>query len=170
MSRGFVKEDDQEESPIIPNRSPLPEGVLNYVTPEGFQALQNELEELENERTAIPKEETPEKRAALKVVNAKINMLLERINSAEVVEVPEAPPEEIRFGAHVTFRFKSENTDRTFQIVGVDEADVKAKKIGFTSPIARVLLGKKAGDVTELKLAHGTREIHIKKVTYGKHN
>lgn len=166
MSRAFVKEDDQEENPIIPNRAPLPEGVLNYVTPEGYQALQNELEELEGERNAIPTEETPEKRAAFKVVNGKINMLLERINSAELVEIPESPPEEIRFGAHVTFRFKTEKADRTFQIVGVDEADVKAKKIGFTSPIARVLLGKKAGDIAELKLAQGTREIHIKKVSY----
>lgn len=168
MSRGFVKEDDQEESPIIPNRAPLPEGVSNYVTPEGFQALQNELKELEVERTAIPKEETPEKRSALKVVNGKINMLLERINSAEVVETPETPPEEIRFGAWVTFRFKTEKSDRTFQIVGVDEANIKAKKIGFTSPIARVLLGKKAGDTAELKLEHGIREIHIKKIQYRK--
>lgn len=168
MSRAFVKEDDQEENPIIPNRAPLPDGVLNYVTPRGYQALQNELEELEEERNAIPKEETPEKRAALKVVNGKINMLLERINSAEVVETPEAPPEEIRFGAYVTFRFKTENADRTFQIVGVDEANVKDKKIGFTSPIARVLLGKKAGEITELKLDHGTREIHIKTITYDK--
>src|SRR5690554_6310972 len=98
MSRGFVKEDDQEENPIIPNRAPLPEGVLNYVTPEGFRALQKELKKLENERNAVPKEETPDKRAALKVVNARINMLLERINSAEIVEPPLSPPEEIRFG------------------------------------------------------------------------
>lgn len=168
MSRGFVKEDDQEENPIIPNRAPLPDGVSNYVTPDGLQALQDELQKLESERTAIPKEETPEKRAALKVVNGKINMLLERINSAEVVEVPEVALEEVRFGAHVTFRFKSEKSDRVFQIVGVDEANVKAKKIAFTSPIARVLIGKKVGDIAELKLEHGTREIHIKKITYGK--
>jgi len=168
MSRAFVKEDDQEEHPIIPNRAPLPDGVLNYVTPEGFQALQKELEELEAERNAVPKEETPERRSALTVINGKINMLVERINSAEVVDTPKEPLEEIRFGAYVTFRFKTENADRTFQIVGVDEANVKAMKIGFTSPIARVLLGKKAGDIAELKLEHGTREIHIKNVTYGK--
>jgi transcription elongation factor GreB len=43
MSRGFVKEDDQEEAPIIPPRAALPNGVTNYVTPNGLQELKTEL-------------------------------------------------------------------------------------------------------------------------------
>jgi transcription elongation factor GreB len=42
MSRGFVKEDDQEETPIVPPRADLPEGVVNYVTQGGMGELLNE--------------------------------------------------------------------------------------------------------------------------------
>lgn len=47
MSRGFVKEEDQEEAPIIPPRAALPNGVTNYVTPKGYQDLLDELKALE---------------------------------------------------------------------------------------------------------------------------
>ncbi len=38
MSRGFVKEDDQEEVPMVPRRAYLPEGVTNFVTPNGYES------------------------------------------------------------------------------------------------------------------------------------
>jgi len=47
MSRGFVKEEDQEEPPFIPPRASLPPGAINYVTPEGYQDLIKERENLE---------------------------------------------------------------------------------------------------------------------------
>lgn len=166
MSRGFVKEDDQEENPIIPNRAPLPPGAANYVTPIGLEMLMNEKHDLEAERKLVPLEESPEKRAALKVVNGKLNMLIERINSAEVVDLSEIESDEIRFGAIVTFQFSNESKPRTFQIVGVDEADVKQKKIAFTSPIAKALMGKKTGENTDLKLENGVKGISIHKIEY----
>jgi len=166
MSRAFVKEDDQEENPIIPQRSFLPDGVTNYVTPTGLVQLQNEKTALDEERKDIPIEESPERRAALKVLNGKLNMLLERINSAEVIEHSDMDTTEIRFGANVTFQFSNENKNRKFQIVGVDEANIKARKIAFTSPIAKAMLGRKAGDNAELKLENGTKEIAILKVDY----
>src|SRR5690554_6951809 len=166
MSRGFVKEDDQEENPIIPNRAPLPPGAANYVTPTGLEMLMNEKSDLEAERKLVPMEESPEKRAALKVINGKLNMLMERINSAEVVNLTQMENDEIRFGAIVTFQFSNEKTTRTFQIVGVDEANVKQKKIAFTSPIAKALIGKKTGENTDLKLEHGVKGISIHKIEY----
>lgn len=45
MSRGFVKEGDQEETPIIPPRAALPAGATNYVTPTGMELLQAERKE-----------------------------------------------------------------------------------------------------------------------------
>jgi transcription elongation factor GreB len=50
MSRGFVKEDDQEETPIVPPRADLPEGVVNYVTQGGMDELLNEKQELISEK------------------------------------------------------------------------------------------------------------------------
>lgn len=166
MSRAFVKEDDQEENPIIPQRAPLPEGATNYVTTAGLRALEKEKQSLEKERKDIPSEESPERRSALKVVNGKMNMLLERINSAEVIEPSKNDITEIRFGARVTFRFSSENKIFKFQIVGVDEANVKDGKIAFTSPIAKALLGKKAGEKATLILENGSKEISILEFNY----
>ncbi|NEN25492.1 transcription elongation factor GreA [Cryomorpha ignava] len=166
MSRGFVKEDDQEENPIIPNRAPLPAGAANYVTANGLKELILEQESLEAERKAVPAEESPEKRSALKVINGKLNMLIERINSAEVVDLSEIESDEIRFGAIVTFQFSNESQKRIFQIVGVDEADVKEKKIAFTSPIAKALMGKKTKENTQLQLENGTKDITIHKIEY----
>ena len=51
MSRGFVKEDDQEEIPIVPPRADLPEGVANYVTQVGMNELLAEKQMLVNEKT-----------------------------------------------------------------------------------------------------------------------
>lgn len=54
----------------------------------------------------------------------------------------------------------------TYQIVGVDEADLKAAKVSVTSPIARALIGKSAGDVVEVQAPSGIREYEILDVRY----
>ncbi len=54
----------------------------------------------------------------------------------------------------------------TYQIVGEDEADIKAGKISVSSPIARALIGKYAGDVVEVKAPGGVREFEILDVRY----
>lgn len=53
-----------------------------------------------------------------------------------------------------------------YQIVGEDEADLKEAKISFTSPIARALIGKYAGDVVEVNAPSGIREYEILDVQY----
>lgn len=54
----------------------------------------------------------------------------------------------------------------TYQIVGEDEADIKAGKISVSSPIARALIGKYAGDVAEVQAPGGVREYEILDVRY----
>ena len=54
----------------------------------------------------------------------------------------------------------------TYQIVGEDEADIKEGKISVSSPIARALIGKYAGDVTEVQAPGGVREFEILDVRY----
>lgn len=54
----------------------------------------------------------------------------------------------------------------TYQIVGEDEADIKESKVSVTSPIARALIGKSAGDVVEVKAPAGIREYEILEVRY----
>ena len=54
----------------------------------------------------------------------------------------------------------------TYQIVGIDEADIKVSKVSVTSPIARALIGKSAGDVVAVEAPSGVREYEILEVRY----
>lgn len=166
MSRAFVKEDDQEEMPFIPPRAPLPKGVTNYVTAIGLQQLHEEKEALEKEKSSLKIENEAEKRIATKVLNEKLRMLQERINSAKVFDPEEVDKEEIRFGATVTLIMAPTKKKQKLQIVGVDEADVKKQKIAFTSPLAKALMGHKAGEEAILKLGKEERKLQIMAVAY----
>ena len=166
MSRGFVKEDDQEETPLVPPRADLPSGVTNYVTPQGKAELPAEREELIHERENLKIADEKEQRIAVNFIHAKLQLLNQRIATAHVIDLKEQPKDEIRFGATVFFRIGSEKKIQRFQIVGVDEADVKKKKIAFTSPLARALINKKVGETAVLRLPAGERQFHITAIDY----
>jgi transcription elongation factor GreB len=151
MSRGFVKEDDQEEIPIVPQRAFLPEGVTNFVTQTGMDQLLAEKQALINERDNLSNSSENEKRIALNYINARLYLLDNRISEAKVVNPDEQPQNEIRFGASVTLKTKGTGHIQTFQIVGVDEADISKGKISFISPLAKILINKKTGETVTLK-------------------
>ncbi len=166
MSRGFVKEDDQEETPIIPPRAALPDSSINYVTPLGMGLLKTEKEELEAERAALTTTDEAERRRELAVINGKFDLLNERIASARILNPKEQPQDEVRFGAIVTYKALATNSIQKFQIVGVDEADLKQQKIGFVAPIAVALTGHKVGDEVNFKLGNETRKLQIVSILY----
>ena len=151
MSRGFVKEDDQEEIPIVPPRADLPEGVTNYVTQAGMNELLAEKQMLLDEKSRLDSPNEDEKRIALNHINAKLLLLEQRIATAQIVRPNEQAPGEVRFGAKIRLRIEANPNIHTFQIVGVDEADISKGKISFTSPLARLLINKKVGDKAVLK-------------------
>lgn len=169
MSRGFVKEEDQEEAPIIPPRAALPPGVINYVTPIGMQELEEEKEELENERAGLNIENETERRRAQAVIDGKLKLLAERVASARQLDPKEQKQDEVRFGAKVTYLLvneKGKNVRNRIQIVGVDEADVKKNKIAFVAPVAKALTGKKIGESAQLKMGAEAREFKIIAIDY----
>jgi transcription elongation factor GreB len=151
MSRGFVKDDDQEEVPIVPQRSYLPEGVTNFVTRAGMDQLMAEKEILIHEKNNLSSTNDNEKRIAVNYINAKLQLLNNRIADARVVDLKEQPQDEIRFGAIVTLKTGVSGNIQIFQIVGVDEADIAKGKISFISPLAKALISKKVGDRIALK-------------------
>jgi transcription elongation factor GreB len=151
MSRGFVKEDDQEEVPIVPQRAYLPEGVTNFVTPYGMNQLLAEKQVLIDEKNNLNSANENEKRIALNYINAKLQLLNNRIVEAKIVNLKEQPKNVIRFGASISLKKEASKNIQTFQIVGVDEADISKGKVSFISPIARVLINKKIGDTVILK-------------------
>jgi len=166
MSRGFVKEDDQEEIPMVPPRADLPEGVANYVTQAGMNELLDEKEMLVHEREQVDSSNENEKRIALNHINAKLQLLNNRIATARIVNLNEQTPDEVRFGAVVKLKSEANNKIQCFQIVGVDEADFSKGKISFTSPLARVLLNKKAGDKAILKRGQEDLVFEIMDISY----
>lgn len=151
MSRGFVKEDDQEEVPIVPQRAYLPEGVPNFVTSTGMDQLLAEKQMLIHEKDNLSSTNENEKRISLNYINAKLQLLNNRIAEAKVVDLKDQPQNEIRFGASVTLKTGLSGSIKIFQIVGVDEADISKSKISFISPLARALINKKVGDRITLK-------------------
>lgn len=153
MSRGFIKEGDQEEIPLVPPRAFLPEGETNYVTQVGMNELLAEKNNLVNEKDNLNIANENEKRIALNHISAKLFLLDNRIDTAIIVNLDEQPQSEIRFGAIVTLKIEETNRIKTFQIVGVDEADVSKGKISFRSPLAIALTNKKIGDKAILKRA-----------------
>ncbi|MBP1674996.1 MAG: GreA/GreB family elongation factor [Bacteroidetes bacterium] len=151
MSRGFVKEDDQEEIPIVPQRAYLPEGVTNFVTRTGMEQLLAEKESLIREKDNLASTNEQEKRIALNYINAKLQLLNNRIAEARVVDPKEQPQNKIMFGATVSLKTAMSGKIQTFQIVGVDEADIARGKISFLSPLAKALINKKVGDKVSIK-------------------
>ena len=152
MSRGFIKEGDQEEIPMVPPRAYLPDGVPNYVTKEGLDALKEELKNLEAERV-----KAGDNYILVNFLDATIKQLVGRINSAVEVDLSKVSKDTVSFGAWVRYN------GRVVRIVGVDEADVNKGLVSFVSPIAKMLIGKKAGDVIELK---GKERVVVEEVSF----
>ena len=133
-------------------RAYLPEGVPNYVTKEGLEALKEELKDLEAERV-----KAGDNYIMVNFLDASIKLLVDRINSAVEVDLTKSNKDMVSFGAWVRYN------GRVVRIVGVDEADVNKGLISFISPIAKMLIGKKAGDIIELK---GTEKIKVEEVSF----
>ena len=70
------------------------------------------------------------------------------------------------FGATVELEDLDTGNKMTYQIVGDDEADIELKKISISSPIARALIRKEAGDVVKISTPGGDREVEIISVQY----
>jgi transcription elongation factor GreB len=166
MNRGFVKEDDQEEVPMVPQRAYLPEGVTNFVTRTGVDQLLTEKQMLINKKDALSSTNENEKRISLNYINAKLQLLNNRIAEAKVVDLMEQPQNEIRFCAKVTLKTEVSGKIQIFQIVGVDEADIVKSKISFISPLAKALINKKAGDRINLRWDGGDIVFEIKGIAY----
>ncbi len=136
----------------MPMRAYLPQGVPNYVTKEGLAALKEELKNLEAERV-----KAGDNYIMANFIDATMKLLIDRINSAVEVDLSKSKKDTVSFGAWVRYN------GRVVRIVGVDEADVSKGLISFISPIAKSLMGKKAGDIIELK---GTDRIKLEEVSF----
>lgn len=84
-----------------------------------------------------------------------------KLAGAEVVDPAQIKSDRIVFGATVDILDTESDEKFTYQIVGVDEADVKQKMISIISPLARAMIGKKSGDVITVQSPKGDKEYEI---------
>lgn len=99
-------------------------------------------------------------------IEGRIQDLEDKIARAQVVDTSQLQTDKIVFGAIVAIKDLDNDEEKKYQIVGVDEADVKVGKVSIESPIARQLLGKKAGDVVTIRVPKGEIEYEVISIRY----
>src|SRR5271169_1317860 len=180
MSKAFIKESDEEEDrPEEP--SALPVGFKNYMTPQGYRQLQEELRRLL--RVERPKVVDVVSWAAgngdrsengdyihgkrrLREIDRRMRFLSKRLEIAQVVDPTQQKNlDQVFFGATVTYAHER-GTERTITIVGVDEADLDRGQVSWISPIARALMKAHEGDIVELRAPCGIEQIEVLSIRY----
>lgn len=151
------------------------------MTPTGHQALKDELKnlrqverpkvvaEIETARAHGDLSENAEYHAAKEkqgFIEGRIREIQGKLGIAEVIDPKTLSGDRVVFGATVTIYDYDTDEESTYQIVGDDEADLKERKISFSSPIARALIGKSVGDETTIRAPRGDRMVEIMNVEF----
>ena len=180
MSKAFVKEVDDEDDAL---ELPQIADVRNYITPNGYSRLRQELVQLLNvERPEVvrtvswaasngDRSENGDYiygKKRLREIDRRIRFLTRRLDVAEVVDstVREAT-DQIFFGATVRYATK-DGTENSVTIVGIDEVDPAQGYVSWISPIAGALLKAYAGDTVTLRTPAGTETLEILDVNYAR--
>jgi transcription elongation GreA/GreB family factor len=141
MSRAFTREDDNDNALADIGERPVSQH-RNLVTPEGFATIEAELANLREELAATEREANRERIALL---SRDLRYWTSRRETAEV-SVPEPGSTVVRFGMTVTIE-DEDGQQKSWKIVGEDEADASKGMISHASPMAVALFGKSVGDI-----------------------
>ena len=151
------------------------------MTPRGYEALKSELKRLKSvDRPANIKDieeaiahgdlsENAEYHAAKEKqahIAGRMAMLDDRIARAQVIDSVGQKPDKVRFGATVRLSDLESDEEVSYTIVGEEEADAKQGSISVTSPVARALMNKEAGDEVGVKVPKGRREFEILEIRF----
>lgn len=152
-----------------------------FITPEGFKRLRQEYEELfgverpkvvETVSWAASLGDRSENadylygKRRLREIDRRLTHLARVMKAAKVVD-PAAQPdrEQVRFGATVELADEDDNR-RTLTIVGDDETDASAGRIGWSAPLARAFIGAKVGDERTVRLPAGEKSYEVVAISY----
>ncbi len=148
----------------------------------GFQKLEEELKHLRSvERPSIIRaisearehgdlSENAEYHAARErqsFVEGRIMELESKTGRAEIIDVSKLSGGVVKFGAYVTLLDCDTEEETDYQIVGEDEADIKAGLLSLTAPLARALIGKQKGESIEVNTPKGQKTYEITGVRFG---
>jgi transcription elongation factor GreA len=146
------------------------------ITKEGYSALRDELDRLK-------KHERPKIIAAIEearghgdlsenaeylyakerqaFIEARMQDLENKLGNAEIIDTTKLPSDRIVFGSRFILSNLDTDEEITYQIVGVDESDIKKGKISVDSPMAKALIGKRIQDEVIVATPNGKREFEI---------
>jgi transcription elongation factor GreB len=181
MSKAFTKETETDGDDGPDDAAPLPTGVKNYMTPAGFERMQDELRALlrverpkvvETVAWAAGNGDRSENgdyiygKRRLREIDRRVRFLSKRLEVAEVVDASrQKNRDQVFFGATVTYANES-GDEKTVTIVGIDEADLERGQVSWISPVARALLKAHEGDTVEVRTPHGLESIEVIAVRY----
>jgi transcription elongation factor GreB len=162
MSRAFVKESEDDDA--LPER-PVPTHA-NYVTARGLAQLQARVHELAASCELLRPESADDSaaRQKLHVLERDLRYFRAQLERAELVAAA-AQHDTVHFGAHVTIA-DDDGKEQTVHIVGDDEADAAAGDISWASPLARALIGARAGDVVSWRRPAGVAQLEVLDIRY----
>lgn len=100
-------------------------------------------------------------------IEGRVIELEEIVSAAEVIDPATLSGDHIKFGAHIKLVDEESDKEATYQIVGVHEADIKLQRLSISSPLAKALIGKKAGDTISVPAPGGDRTYEVLEVRYG---
>ena len=151
------------------------------ITHKGFSALEDELRQRQQvERPRIIQaisearalgdlSENAEYHAAKEAQSMNEGRILELeslISRAEIIDIAKLSGDRVKFGATVKLVDEDTEEEKTYQIVGEPEADVRSGRVSVTSPIARALMGKTVGDTVEVSTPGGGKSYEVIKVVF----
>ena len=151
------------------------------ITGKGFSALEEELrhrqqverpriiQAISEARSLGDLSENAEYHAAKESQSLNEGRILElesMISRAEIIDVSKLSGDRIKFGATVKLVDEDTEEEKTYQIVGEPEADVRSGRVSVTSPIARALMGKTVGDTVEVTTPGGGKSYEVIKVMF----
>jgi transcription elongation factor GreB len=182
MSKAFTREPDvaaDEDDDAGP--APLPAGTRNYITPDGYRRLRDELMTLlDVERPKVvdvvswaagngDRSENGDYlygKKRLREIDRRIRFLTRRLDLAEVADPSvHFGGDQVFFGATVTYA-DTRGQERTITIKGIDEADNLAGEVSWIAPVARALLKARVGDEVKLVTPAGAETIEVVAVSY----
>jgi transcription elongation factor GreB len=181
MSKASNPQADTDEEDAEQGLPPIPAGVKNYITPAGFKRLKDEaLHLLDKERPELVKviqwaasngdrSENADYiygKRRLREIDRRIRFLTKRLDAAVVVDpATREATDQVYFGATVTVAH-ADGEEKTYAIVGIDEADASLGRISWISPLARAMLKAREGDTVILRTPAGNEPLDIVAVVY----
>ncbi len=151
------------------------------MTFEGYKNLEAELKRLKTiERPEIIKaisearehgdlSENAEYHAAKEkqsFIEGRVAEIEDKLRRAQVIDVSKLSGDRVQFGATITLADEETDEEISYQIVGIDEADVESGRISISSPLARALINKEVNDIVEVMAPGGHKSFEIINITF----